>query len=172
MEATSLWQPWASLWLSQRKIHETRHWPMKHRGWLLVHAAQRFVKDVEPELEDILCDEFCGDWTAVLPTGALIGMVHVVDCQTTVAILDGYGPSAHWTQAQRDNFYCGDFLPFSVVNGVRHERYGFAIDNAIKFDTPIPYKGRQSKTFKVPDFIIPEWARIRAATHESGKAPA
>jgi hypothetical protein len=40
MKAISLWQPWASLWCSPRKIHETRHWPTNNRGWMLVHAAQ------------------------------------------------------------------------------------------------------------------------------------
>jgi hypothetical protein len=167
VKATSLWQPWASTWLSMRKIHETRHWPLTHRGWLLVHAAQRFVKNVEPELDAILCDEFGGHWAMDLPHGGLIGMVHVVDCRTTVDILNEYGPTNTWSPARRDDYYCGDFSEFSIVNGVERPRYGFAIDNAIKFDKLIPYRGRQSKTFEIPDSVIPEWARIRAAMAET-----
>src|SRR6266851_1649200 len=47
MKGISLWQPWASLWCSRRKVHETRHWRCRHRGWLLVHAAKRFEKDFD-----------------------------------------------------------------------------------------------------------------------------
>jgi len=85
MKAISLWQPWASLWCSKRKVHETRHWRCSHRGWLLVHAAKRFEKNFGPDdpLRLILDDEFGGDWAKDLPTGALVGMVNLVDCQPT-----------------------------------------------------------------------------------------
>ena len=97
MKALSLWQsmatpslapsvrPWASLWCSPRKVHETRHWRCRHRGWLLVHAAKRFEKDFELDdpLRLILDDEFGGDWTRELPTGALVGMVNLIDCLPT-----------------------------------------------------------------------------------------
>ena len=77
MKALSLWQPWASLWCSKRKVHETRHWRCSHRGWLLVHAGKHFEKtfELDDPLRLILDDEFGGDWAKDLPTGALIGMV-------------------------------------------------------------------------------------------------
>ena len=37
--ALTLYQPWASLWASGRKIHETRSWATRHRGLLAIHAA-------------------------------------------------------------------------------------------------------------------------------------
>jgi hypothetical protein len=62
MRALSLWQPWASLWCSKRKVHETRQWRCSHRGWLLIHAAKRFEKDLdEPSNND---DRECGDFLA------------------------------------------------------------------------------------------------------------
>src|SRR5437764_10588997 len=83
-KAISLWQPWASLWCSKRKVHETRHWRCSHRGWLLVHAAKRFeTVELDDQLRLILDDEFGDKWAEDLPTGALIGMVNVVNCLPT-----------------------------------------------------------------------------------------
>src|SRR6185436_9203151 len=48
----SLWQPWGSLWCSDAKEHETRHWPTSHRGWLAVHAAKRKIDDLSGERLD------------------------------------------------------------------------------------------------------------------------
>jgi hypothetical protein len=60
MKAISLWQPWASLWVSGRKIHETRSWRTRHRGWLAVHAARRIEADLSwcAELSGIVVEEF------------------------------------------------------------------------------------------------------------------
>src|ERR1700686_4960464 len=58
MKAISLWQPWASLWCSTRKVHETRRWPTSHHGWLAVHAAKKLVSDCGEELDEIAIAEF------------------------------------------------------------------------------------------------------------------
>jgi hypothetical protein len=139
MKAISLWQPWASLWCSRRKVHETRHWRCSHRGWLLVHAAKRFEKDFELNhpLRLILDDEFGGHWTRDLSTGALIGMVNVVDCQPTQALI---GDAA----ASDDDRECGDFAP---------GRFAWKRDEFRRFDQPIPYRGAQG-FFNVPDRLI------------------
>ena len=91
MNAISLWQPWASLWCSRRKVNETQHWRCSHRGWLLVHAARRFETnfDLDDRLRLILDGEFGDKWADDLPTGALIGMVNVVDCLRTQTLLGG-----------------------------------------------------------------------------------
>jgi hypothetical protein len=67
------------------QVHETRQWRCSHRGWLLVHAAKRFAKDfaLDDPLRVVLDDEFGTHWALDLPTGALIGMVNVVDCVPT-----------------------------------------------------------------------------------------
>ena len=87
MRALSLWQPWASLWLTPRKVHETRHWSTLHRGWLLVHAAKRKIdRDIDPALNEILIDEFGPHWGLDLPLGALIGRVQVKEWKEKVGI--------------------------------------------------------------------------------------
>ena len=146
MKAISLWQPWASLWCTSRKVHETRHWCCSHRGWLLVHAAKRFEIDfaLDVRLRLILDDEFGRYWARDLPTGALIGMVNVSDCQPTQML---FGDAA----ASDDDRECGDFTP---------GRFAWKRDEFRLFDQPVPYRGRQG-IFSVPDELIPEvglWA--------------
>ena len=137
MKAISLWQPWASLWCSKRKVHETRHWRCSHRGWLLVHAAKRFETDLDDRLRAILDDEFGCDWTRDLPTGALIGMVNVVDCLPTQTFSGD-------TAANGDDRACGNFAP---------GRFAWKRDEFRLFDQPIPYRGAQG-IFNVPEDVL------------------
>ena len=133
-KAISLWQPWASLWVSDRKIHETRHWPTSYRGWLLVHAAKRFEKDFpyESPLHAILDSEFGNHWGIDLPTGALIGMVRLVGCVPIESL-----PPDH---AGTDDFVCGDFSA---------GRFAWRRTDYEVFARPIPYRGAQG-FFNVP----------------------
>ena len=138
MKAISLWQPWASLWLTPRKNYETRHWATRHRGWLAVHAAQRFEKDHPPELAEILRAQFGADWYRTLPAGAIIGVVNVVGCFTTEEIVA-------YTHDDSDDLKCGDFSP---------GRFGWQRGDDFKLlQNPIPYRGRQS-IFSVPDALV------------------
>ena len=137
MKAISLWQPWASLWCSRRKVHETRSWRCSHRGWLLVHAGKRFEKELHDSLRLILDDEFGPDWTKELATGALIGMVNVVDCLPTHTLVANAAAS--------DDRVCGDFAP---------GRFAWKRDEFRLFDQAIPYRGKQG-IFDVPDDLIP-----------------
>jgi activating signal cointegrator 1 len=138
MKAISLWQPWASLWLSPAKIHETRHWPIKHRGWLVVHAARRTIDDYRGDDLDQVCDRVFGKgWNADLPLGALIGAVNIIECKRTEDILSGY--------QEPDDYVCGDFSK---------GRYGWKRDKLIVFDKPIPYSGKQ-RIFSVSDSLLP-----------------
>lgn len=136
MRAISLWQPWASLWCSEAKIHETRHWSTKHRGWLLVHAAKRRMDDIQGiGLGDILDSVFGPHWGLELPRGAIIGKVYIVDCVPVSSM-----PADH---AETDDYHCGDFS---------QGRFAWLRDAFHLFSEPIPYLGRQG-FFAVPDSI-------------------
>jgi hypothetical protein len=139
MKAISLWQPWASLWCSDAKIHETRHWPTKHRGWLLVHAAKRTIDDYQGDDRlDQICEGIWGNhWGQDLPRGALIGMVNIADCLRTETVLAGY--------QEPDDYECGDFSA---------GRFAWKRDLFRVFPKPIPYRGSQG-FFEVPDDLIP-----------------
>lgn len=140
MKAISLWQPWASLWCVGRKIHETRHWRCAHRGWTVVHAAKRFEKksvESDAALSAILRDEFGGHWAMDLPTGALIGIVKIVDCVSTQQL---FGDAADGV----DDRVCGNF---------ESGRFAWKAESFDLFPKPIPYRGQQG-FFNVPDHII------------------
>lgn len=111
MKALSLRQPWASLLAGGAKRVETRSWRMHHRGWLLVHAAAKFVEEAElchvepyraalirvggirvttiknpgPDLVGPMAGtvEEMASTEYRLPLGAIIGRVFVVGCWAT-----------------------------------------------------------------------------------------
>ena len=95
LRAISLWQPWASLWLTDAKVHETRHWPTLHRGPLYVHAAKRAVRpaEISPELRHICIAELGRDFETTLPLGAIIGVVDLTACTLTDVLLRERRPS-------------------------------------------------------------------------------
>lgn len=133
MRAISLWQPWASLWLTSRKIHETRPRRWNHSGWLAVHAAKRLERDVEPELEAILEAEFGLAWRDTLPCGGIIGAVNMVSCL----------PMSETVPAHDDDRECGNWAL---------GRYALRRTDVIKLAEKIPFRGQQT-LFALPDDI-------------------
>lgn len=136
MKAISLWQPWASLWLSPAKVHETRGWATRHRGPLAVHAAKQMMVDVSPDLEALLLDEFGGHWAMDLPRGAIIGVVTLTDC-----IQIDYAAKI---AADGDDLACGDWTKGRFA----WRRHGFRL-----LPEPVPYRGQQG-LFDVPDELL------------------
>src|SRR5581483_10298670 len=101
MKAISLWQPWASLWLTDAKIHETRHWPTSHRGWLLVHAAKPQIDDYDGDRIDEICEGIWGNpWGQHLRAGPGIGTATLVDCLRGETY-SGYSSSRSHTAGSR-----------------------------------------------------------------------
>lgn len=130
MKAISLWQPWASLWLSDRKVHETRHWATSHRGWLIVHAAKRIEREA---CQDLLVDpKDC-------PLGAILGAVDLTDCRQMK-----YTAPEH-----QDDMEAGNWSD---------ERFAWRRTDFVKLGAPIPYKGAQGM-FNVPNTEIEELLR-------------
>ena len=130
MKAISLWQPWASLWVAGPKMHETRHWSTKHRGWLLVHAAKRIERDLDQQLLSLVVRLYGQNWARILPTGALLGSVKLWNCKLTEKTI----PVDH------DDRICGNWDP---------GRYAWRAVEFISWDVPIPFRGRQG-LFEVP----------------------
>jgi hypothetical protein len=145
LKAISMWQPWASLWLSQNKPYETRHWRTTHRGRLLVHATKKLVRDVDPILSRVLKNEFGSHWNTDLPTGAIIGMVDLIDVISVETIfMKGLGA---------EQLACGDFS---------EGRFGWRRGSYWRFSKPIPYRGHQT-LFNVPLVMV---AKQIAASRE------
>lgn len=148
MRAISLWQPWASLWLSPAKVHETRHWPIM-KNWvtevpfqLLVHAAKKKISDdLDLDLQGCLRFQFGMNWRENMPMGMIIGLVTVESCLR----MDQTRPISC------DDRVCGDWSP---------GRFAWRRGEYRVFKTPIPYRGRQG-LFTIPDELLREaWEPI------------
>lgn len=140
VKAIALWQPWATMMVQRYtlddgdripKANETRSWPTHHRGPLVIHAAKYRgpqVGDIyEHETVEAIMD-LMGYKTdgSDLPYGALLGLVDVVDCVRTHTL----------DKLTIREEALGDYTP---------GRFAWITDphKAIRFDEPIPYKGRQ-----------------------------
>lgn len=102
MHCITLWQPWASLWLTTAKVHETRPWSTHYRGELGVHSAARTLPPrLDKELHEI-CVEYLGpSYRNDLLLGAILGVVQLIDCVPS----ETHGP------IDRTDRICGDFGP-------------------------------------------------------------
>lgn len=154
MNAISLWQPWAHLYVLGYKKVETRNWGTKIRGEMAVHAAlktehmgtifrgefwtvfkeyliERGVQVLEPSGYDSSLGFGLGTPiykdTPILPTGAIVGKVNLVDC---VPIQKLYG-TEYDTERERQ---FGDWRP---------GRYGWIAESPVVFDIPYKLRGRQ-----------------------------
>lgn len=128
MKAITLWQPWASLWLTTRKVHETRCWATKHRGEIAVHAAASPIRhgNISRELAMICEDEFGGHWGMDLPRGCIIGVVNLEDCKLMGQ--DAVSP------INADDYFCGDWSP---------DRFAWRRGEFLKLAIPLAIRGKQ-----------------------------
>lgn len=157
MKCLSLWQPWASLLVHGRKQVETRGWPIRHRGPLLVHAAKTWNRELraictqEPfksVLESLSLGAAidCG-----LPLGLIVGRVEVVNCFSTDTVVLG-------SHLGEDRMHAGRLVitPTEVAFGdYSSDRFAFLCKNPVAFATPITYRGAQG-LFDVPENLLPK----------------
>lgn len=86
MKVLSLWEPWATLAVVGHKKFETRSWKTKHRGQLLIHAAQKWSKaqkDLLNKIEFRYAIASAGLWPFKPNLGCIIGSVEIYDCIPT-----------------------------------------------------------------------------------------
>ncbi|BAY66907.1 hypothetical protein NIES22_70510 (plasmid) [Calothrix brevissima NIES-22] len=131
MKAISLWQPWASLIPLGFKHYETRIWPTKYRGKLLicstVHKAQHYREFLK--IKDVLK---LPDWSeANFPHGRAIAVCDLTDCTEMTAEFIG--------QQTPTEILCGHWLIGS---------FAWKLENVQAIAVPFPVKGRQ-KLFDV-----------------------
>jgi hypothetical protein len=181
MRAISLWQPWASLLAHGQKRVETRHWPIKSPGPLVVHAAQKWSRElaaqtIKPPFSLALraagyrlpgdrnarmfrrpVAETDGTRNGPLPLGCLLGVVELVACVPTERIRFVPG----WTFASVHNRTAEDAPELWVGENEQAfgdyapGRFGWLCAAFHPFPTPIVYAGGR-RIFQVPDVIIPK----------------
>ena len=138
MKAITIWQPWASLLVSGRKLYETRSWPTSYCGPIAIHAAKRPVCQTLDSLavgrwkeREVILDCFKRLFPAPgeleqLPVGASIGTAVLTRCKLVDwAFLPKLTPL---------EMALGDFTP---------GRYAWEFTNIVPVNPPVPASGMQ-----------------------------
>ena len=184
MKTISLHQPWATLLAHGLKICETRAWPIRHRGPVLIHAAKRWTPEQAELCTGVLFRKTLEGVGVVftpteeaaragwnLPLGKIVGRVDVTDCFATadvragvfkMGVMTGDGARRLITNIREQAF--GDFSP---------GRFAWLCANARAFAVPAPCVGRQG-FFDAPDpesESAPTYADIVAASDGHAKPP-
>ncbi len=172
MRAISLWQPWASAIILGSKRIETRRWPTKYRGPVVIHAAQRFVASELTEIftQNAFLGAVAEPWAKKtgnsvkdvfdarsLPYGALLGTAHLIDCVPTdsdrlPAWVDHPRVQEsgvyEWTERDMGNYESG--------------RFAWLLEHVTAFAEPVPFKGKQG-WFAVSDELIEAQIKLARA---------
>lgn len=118
MKVLTIKEPWATLIIDGYKKYEFRSWKTNYRGKILIHAGMSMELDVLNKVSN---------YNLKCSKGAIIGEATITDCIKVDEKFDNdlkkldpivYGQSNH--------------------NNV----YAFKLDNVIKYDNPIPVKGK------------------------------
>jgi hypothetical protein len=136
MKAISLWEPWASLIRTGAKKFETRSWPTKYRGPLLICASKGGLSCAK--LNDLLDDPnfqkglsgLNGEKTRIgishLNFGKAVAVVNLINCLTTESVV--------WAeQLTKEDRAFGDW-------GIGRYAWKLELIEAIE---PFPVKGHQ-----------------------------
>jgi hypothetical protein len=126
MKAISLLQPWASLVVMGMKTIETRSWPTKHRGNILIHASKGKAGSIfasHPAFK-----KYIADFNA-LPFGAIIGSVNLT---AVVAITQMGLPDDVMAKMTMEEKAFGDY-----TSG----RFAWLLEEPVMFKEPIPARG-------------------------------
>jgi hypothetical protein len=128
VRAISLWQPWASAIALGLKRIETRSWSTSYRGWLAIHAAKRWNRELREFSESMGIG-------LQLPLGAIVAVAH----------LSGVFPAAvaGWAPSDEERPW-GDYSP---------GRFAWMLTDIRPLPEPIPFRGAQG-FFVVPNEVL------------------
>lgn len=118
MKALTIKEPWASLIIEEYKKYEFRSWKTKYRGKILIHAGLSVEKDMLKRFKD---------YDININPGYIIGEATITDC----ILVD-------------EEFNCELRNIDPVVYGRSNhtETYAWKLENVVKYEKPIPYKGK------------------------------
>lgn len=152
MKAITIKQPWASLIVEGIKDVENRTWkcPEKYIGKrVLIHASAKPIKDGMGALsvcQITASDEWFKNLKLIPVLGAIIGSVEIVDCVIN--------HQSVWAEKSYFNVTSNP-LPLEEENEPDYIVYNWILSNPIKFDKPIPAKGKLS-FWEFADEQLPE----------------
>ena len=171
----SLWQPWATLLAAGKKMVETRSWPHRFRGKLLIHASKKWRPELhalcltEPfrsALTSIGFAQHSGNWKLTnLPLGAIVGRVNVAQCfHSEVVTVAASNPAetrvTEWSiagGADNESLHIseteaafGDYTP---------GRFAYLCRDAELFAQPVPCSGHQG-FFLAPHELVSQFPEV------------
>lgn len=128
MKVITIWQPWASLITYGHKQIETRSWPTRYRGEILIHSAKKSMKDIERthQVDCDLIESRLGVALESLPYGYIIGKAEIIDC---IEITRDFVNTLAADERAFGNYEIG--------------RYAWILKNPVLFSEPIQAKGFQ-----------------------------
>lgn len=143
MRAISLWQPWASLWIHDFKVGETRDYRAV-AGPLAIAATKTIPRDEQDWVDD-LCETpifvqylkrlKATSWRE-LPAGVVLGTCELLESATVESVRDRISE----TELEFGNFEDG--------------RHWWKAVKKVPFDTPVPARGSQGFWNWNPDQTI------------------
>ena len=118
MKALTIKEPWASLIIEEYKKYEFRSWKTKYRGKILIHAGLSIEKDMMERFKDYNID---------INPGYIIGEATITDC----ILVD-------------EEFNCElrSIDPVVYDRSNHTETYAWKLENVVKYEKPIPCKGK------------------------------
>lgn len=129
MKCLSIHQPWADLEVTGKRGLEIRKWSHPHRGTLLIHAGLKVEKEECARLR-----------VSPSVTGAIIGLVHLVD----IRLLS----EKEWEHLRSKHLEAGERC-------YGDKTYGWFLEKAYPFPKAIPYRGVLG-VFDVDEKILPK----------------
>jgi hypothetical protein len=117
MKCLSLKQPFAELIVLGKKTIELRNWRTKFRGEFLVHASLSV---------DEVASKINGFDSGELVRGAIIGKANLYEVKE-------YTNNSEFLADKKKHMASGQYM---------HGKYGFLLKDAVKFEKPIPFKGK------------------------------
>lgn len=144
MKAITIIQPWATLIAIGEKRFETRGWPTKHRGPIVIHAGKKIDKEIcmQEPFRSVLAKH--GYTVDKLPTGAVVAIVQIQGCYRIYNTIDN---GVHIVRCPDDQY------DFDKVEFIHHQersfgwydsgRYAWELTDVSRLPEPIPAKGQQ-----------------------------
>ena len=83
MKALYVWQPHAQAVAAGLKLYETRHWPMRYRGPIAIHATKRKFSPAGDDWDIEAMRQLARAGAASLVYGAVVCTAELVDCIRT-----------------------------------------------------------------------------------------
>lgn len=117
MKAITIKEPWASLIINGYKKYEFRSWKTNYRGKLLIHAGLNTDKDILHNFDK---------YDLEYHNGYIIGEATISDC---ILVNKNFNNKLY---EENNDVYGKNYVGL----------YAWKIENVIKYDNPVPYKGK------------------------------